>query len=59
MKFPVVDMAGKEIKEVDLPTEIFETEINVGLMHQAFVRQMANMRRGTHRTKSALRNPHE
>jgi large subunit ribosomal protein L4 len=52
MKFPVVDKAGKEIKEVDLPTEIFETEINVGLMHQAFVRQMANARRGTHKTKS-------
>jgi len=52
MKFPVVDMAGKQVKEVDLPEEIFGTDINVGLMHQAYVRQMANMRRGTHKTKS-------
>jgi large subunit ribosomal protein L4 len=52
MKFPVVNMAGAQVQEVELPPVIFEAEINVGLMHQAFVRQMANMRRGTHRTKT-------
>jgi large subunit ribosomal protein L4 len=52
MKFPVVDIAGKQVQEVDLPESIFEAEVNVGLMHQAFVRQMANMRRGTATTKT-------
>lgn len=52
MKFPVVDKTGSEVNQVDLPPEIFEAEINVGLMHQAYVRQMANRRRGTHATKT-------
>ncbi len=50
MEFPVVDTTGKEVSKVDLPTDIFEAKINVGLMHQAFVRQMANARQGTHST---------
>jgi large subunit ribosomal protein L4 len=52
MKMPVVDMNGKNVSEVDLPEEIFEAEVNVGLMHQAYVRQMANSRRGTHKVKT-------
>ncbi|MEM6281139.1 MAG: 50S ribosomal protein L4 [Chloroflexota bacterium] len=52
MKFPVVDKTGSAVSEVDLPDEIFGAEVNVGLMHQAFVRQMANRRRGTHSTKT-------
>jgi large subunit ribosomal protein L4 len=52
MKFPVIDVNGNAVAEVDLPPEIFEAEVNVGLMHQAYVRQMANMRRGTHSTKT-------
>jgi large subunit ribosomal protein L4 len=31
---------------------IFEAEINVDLMHQAYVRQMANARQGTHQVKT-------
>ena len=50
MKFPVVDTSGKEVSNTDLPADIFEAKINVGLMHQAFVRQMANARQGTHST---------
>jgi large subunit ribosomal protein L4 len=52
MKVPVLNMAGKEVDQVDLPADIFEVEVNVGLMHQAYVRQMANARLGTHNTKS-------
>jgi large subunit ribosomal protein L4 len=37
---------------VDLPSEIFEAPIKMDLMHQAFVRQMANARAGTRSTKS-------
>lgn len=55
MEFPVLDMSGKEVSTVELPAEIFgipREDINVGLMHQAFVRQMANARQGTHKTKT-------
>lgn len=51
MQVPVMDMSGKQIKNIDLPADIFEVEINMGLMHQAFVRQMANARLGTHKVK--------
>jgi large subunit ribosomal protein L4 len=34
-----------------LPAEIFEAPVNVDLMHQAYIRQLANARRGTHSTK--------
>jgi len=37
---------------VELSPAIFEAPINVDLMHQAFVRQMANARLGTHDTKT-------
>lgn len=52
MQFPVMNSAGREVSQVDLPADIFEAKINVGLMHQAFVRQMANARQGSHNTRS-------
>ncbi len=52
MEFPVMNTAGREVSKVELPPEIFEAKINVGLMHQAFVRQMANARQGSHKTLS-------
>lgn len=51
MKVDIVDIKGKKIKEADLPAAIFEAPINIDLMHQSFVRQMANARLGTHDTK--------
>ncbi len=51
MKVDVLNMAGEKIREVELPAAIFEAPINVDLMHQAYVRQMANARLGTHETK--------
>ena len=51
MKANLVDIKGKKVKDLDLPAEIFEAPVNVDLMHQAFVRQMANARLGTHDTK--------
>jgi len=52
MKVPVRNMAGSEVDSIDLPADIFEAEINVDLMHQAYVRQMANARQGTHQAKT-------
>lgn len=51
MKVDVLNMEGKKLREVELPAAIFEAPINVDLMHQAYVRQMANARLGTHETK--------
>ena len=51
MKVDVLNLEGKKIREVELPSSIFEAPINVDLMHQAYVRQMANARLGTHETK--------
>jgi large subunit ribosomal protein L4 len=51
MEVNVVNMAGEKIKTVELPAAIFEAPIYRDLMHQAFVRQMANARLGTHDTK--------
>lgn len=52
MEIEVLDMSGNKVDTVDLPADIFEVEINTGLMHQAYVRQMANARQGNHKTKS-------
>ena len=51
MKVDIVDINGKKVKELQLPASIFEASVNVDLMHQSFVRQMANARLGTHETK--------
>jgi large subunit ribosomal protein L4 len=52
MKADVYNMEGKKLRQVDLPAEVFAAPINVDLMHQAYVRQMANARLGTHKTKT-------
>jgi large subunit ribosomal protein L4 len=52
MVVDVFNMEGQKVSTVDLPTDIFEAPILVDLMHQAFVRQMANARLGTHETKT-------
>lgn len=52
MEVTVLNQTGKQVKKIDLPAFIFEIEVNVGLMHQAYVRQMANARLGTHKTKN-------
>jgi len=51
MKVDVLDLKGAKIREMELPANIFEAPINVDLMHQAYVRQMAGARLGTHQTK--------
>ena len=51
MEVNVINMKGKKIDTMDLPAGIFDAPIRVDLMHQAFVRQMANKRLGTHSTK--------
>lgn len=52
MKVPVLNIKGEEVNSIELPADVFEAKVNVGLMHQAFVRQRANARLGTHKAKS-------
>ncbi|MBE9508432.1 MAG: 50S ribosomal protein L4 [Chloroflexi bacterium] len=52
MVVPMYDTRGKQVGEVELRSDIFEVRINMPLMHQALVRQLANARLGTHKTKS-------
>ena len=51
MKADVLDIKGQKVREIELPASLFEAPVNVDLMHQAYTRQMANARLGTHDTK--------
>lgn len=51
MEVDVFNMEGQKVRTVELPEAIFAAPINIDLMHQAYVRQMANARLGTHKTK--------
>ncbi|MBK8419514.1 50S ribosomal protein L4 [Candidatus Villigracilis saccharophilus] len=51
MKVDVLDLKGQKVSELELPATLFEAPVNIDLMHQAYVRQMANARLGTHQTK--------
>ncbi|MEW6405680.1 MAG: 50S ribosomal protein L4 [Chloroflexota bacterium] len=51
MKVDVLDLKGNKVREMELPANVFEAPVNVDLMHQAYIRQMANARLGTHETK--------
>lgn len=44
--------AGSSAGSVDLPAEIFDVQVNVPLIHQVVVAQLAAARQGTHDTKT-------
>lgn len=52
MQVPVYNIQGEQVKEADLRDDIFVAPVHEGLMHQALVRQMANARLGTHKSKT-------
>jgi large subunit ribosomal protein L4 len=52
MKVDIYNMQGERVGQQELPAALFEAPINVDLMHQAYTRQMANARLGTHETKT-------
>jgi len=51
MQVSLMNMAGETVGEVELQDAIFAAPVNEPLMHQALVRQLANARLGTHKTK--------
>ena len=52
VQVPYFDALGERDGEVDLPDVIFSEKPNVPVMHQAYLRQMANARQGTASTKT-------
>jgi large subunit ribosomal protein L4 len=46
----VLDAAGAKSGTVDLPAEIFDTQVNIPLIHQVVVAQQAAARQGSHNT---------
>ena len=52
MKVNVKNFDGENIEELELKDEVFGIEPNTVVMHQALVRQQANGRLGTHKTKT-------
>ena len=51
MQVSVMNTAGEAVGQAELSDVIFAAPINKPLMHQALVRQLANARLGTHKTK--------
>ena len=51
MQVPVLNTQGEAVGEAELQDSIFGLEPNVPVMHQALLRQLANARLGTHKTK--------
>ncbi len=52
MQVPVYNIQGEQVSEAELRDDIFAAPVNHALMHQALVRQLANARLGTHKTKA-------
>lgn len=52
MQVPLYNQTGDEISKIELRDDIFGIEPNKAVMHQAYLRQLANARQGTHDTKT-------
>ncbi len=48
----VIDATGSKSGSVELPADIFDAQVNIPLIHQVVVAQLAAARQGTHDTKS-------
>ncbi len=52
IEVPVYNMQGEVVGTRQLNPKVFGIEPNLAVMHQALVRQLANARLGTHKTKT-------
>ena len=52
MKLPVHDAQGKRVRQITVDESVFGITPNMAVLHQAFVAQRANQRRGTASTKT-------
>ena len=51
-KVAVLNMAGKEVEQIELNDAVFGVEINEHLVHMAVLQQLANNRQGTQKAKT-------
>jgi large subunit ribosomal protein L4 len=51
MKAPIYDQKGKQTKEIELPSEVFEVSWNADLMHDVLISMAANRRSNTAHAK--------
>ncbi len=49
---PILDRTGKEVGQYEIDPSLFPAEINKQLLHDAVVMYQANLRQGTHASKS-------
>jgi large subunit ribosomal protein L4 len=52
LQVPFFDALGERNGEVELPKTVFDEKPNMPVMHQAYLRQLANARQGTASTKT-------
>ncbi len=52
MQVPVYSLAGEVIKHIEINDDVFGVPFNESVVHQAMVRQLANVRQGTANTKT-------
>ena len=52
MQVPVYSLAGEVIEHIEISDEVFAVPFNQAVVHQAMVRQRANVRQGTASTKT-------
>ena len=48
----VLDVSGAKSGTVDLPGDVFGAKVNIPLIHQVVVAQLAARRQGTHKAKT-------
>ncbi len=48
----IIDAKGEKVSSVDLPSEVFDTQTNVPLIHQVVTAQLAAARQGTNKVKN-------
>jgi len=51
MKTTLYNQKGEKLKEIELPKEVFELEVNSDLVHQVLLSQQSNQRQGSAKTK--------
>ncbi|MFK7873187.1 MAG: 50S ribosomal protein L4 [Oligoflexales bacterium] len=52
MKWDVVNIKGEVVSHIDLPSDVYEVEMNDGVLHSVVKAYRANRRQGTHATKT-------
>ena len=52
MKVPVYNLAGEEVRKIEIADSVFGVPFNEALVHQVMVGMQANQRQGTHFAKS-------